>query len=364
MAFVSSIWQFPNREIGLSEIFRWYGTTPLALAERVLSLTGAGLVVDVCSGTGTFGEAAIRLGRTCLLVDINPVASLIARCRLRLASGLLPDWPEIKSLIETFGAIPGSQRVFDSEYSSKWFESDNLQQIRDFLRHAREIEDPLTSEVALVIGLSLARSIAEVNLACTHHLVRKTKGRQDVRMKLRRRLHEIEKCIASIDVCTTDAEWSVKTASASSIGAEKGIADAVIIHPPYLGVVNYFNVHRLSIDLYLDALDQSPKDAGSIKLQDVSDDNEERYASKSRSMFDEAIRVCAPGGTVVLIQGDHRFKGRLRHPNTEQTMYIESQGLHLHERFIWLLEHNAGMHVERKGHHIDHNYVSFFRRSE
>ena len=57
---------------------------PLALLERIIKVhTNPGdVVLDFFAGSGTTGEAALRLGRKAILVDQNPQALEVMRRRL------------------------------------------------------------------------------------------------------------------------------------------------------------------------------------------------------------------------------------------------------------------------------------------
>ena len=56
---------------------------PLAIVERLVraSCKEGGLVCDFFAGTGTAGEAAVRTGRKCLLVDQSPDAIAVMKRR-------------------------------------------------------------------------------------------------------------------------------------------------------------------------------------------------------------------------------------------------------------------------------------------
>lgn len=57
---------------------------PLALLERILKIHSnpGDLVLDFFAGSGTTGEAALRLGRRALLIDQNPQAVEVMKRRL------------------------------------------------------------------------------------------------------------------------------------------------------------------------------------------------------------------------------------------------------------------------------------------
>ena len=62
----------------------WFAPEPLGLLERVVEAHSSpgGMLMDFFAGSGTFGEAAARHGRSCLLVDNNPEAVRIMTRRL------------------------------------------------------------------------------------------------------------------------------------------------------------------------------------------------------------------------------------------------------------------------------------------
>ncbi len=68
---------------------------PLGILNRILKVhTNPGdHVLDFFAGSGTSGEAALRLGRSCTLVDSNPAALDVIVERLAFAEPLLHGWP-------------------------------------------------------------------------------------------------------------------------------------------------------------------------------------------------------------------------------------------------------------------------------
>ena len=61
---------------------------PLAILERIVRVHSqpGDLLLDFFAGSGTLGEAALRLGRSAVLVDDNPLALRVMRRRLAFAS--------------------------------------------------------------------------------------------------------------------------------------------------------------------------------------------------------------------------------------------------------------------------------------
>ena len=65
---------------------------PMALAERIIraSSDADAMVLDPFAGSGTVGEAALKLGRRCILIDENPEAIEIMQRRLPAADVVRP----------------------------------------------------------------------------------------------------------------------------------------------------------------------------------------------------------------------------------------------------------------------------------
>lgn len=66
---------------------------PLAILERIVRVHSSPgeRVLDFFAGSGTTGEAAARLGRSCVLVDANPEAVAVMRSRLDFADPVVVE---------------------------------------------------------------------------------------------------------------------------------------------------------------------------------------------------------------------------------------------------------------------------------
>ena len=93
------------------------------------------------------------------------------------------------------------------------------------------------------------------------------------------------------------------------------------------------------------------------KENDLSAGTLARFNSFTQKWISEVYRVLKPGGIFVSIIGDSRDGGKLSHPFTDIIHYGETAGLILKEIFIWVTNNKSGMHIKRKGNHIDHNYI-------
>lgn len=365
---ISSVWEFgSDRGDDYFVGYRWYGTFPSALSDRLCELYAprGSYVVDLFAGTGSTVISCARNGNPVAAVDSNPLACLITNCRYDLLRGAEPNWSLLERAIRQAVAQPNLLKAFCDEYpySSKWFRDENLAQVLGLLQAISALAGTERNFGTLLIAASV-RDIASVNAICTHHLVWKDRKALDVAEIVLRRMQVVKRQLSAPIRDPAPAMVLNKSAAASGLASQA--ADLVILHPPYLGVIHYHNIHRLALDLVHFSSRDVPEVSASFEYEtvrsyDASTDRDDAYREKMQSVLEEAVRIVKPTGSIVLIQGDHRYKGRLRHPITYLTVELERMGMLLHERFIWLLNNNGGMHVERKGHYIDHNYVCVFK---
>ncbi len=379
--FVSSIWSFPPTEdvsYAGHSIYRWYGTLPGPLVARLLDLYGSGLahpVWDPMAGGGTTLVEARLKGVPAVGYDINALSCLVARTKLD------PFPTAIQEVIDALHGIrAGSSRSRDISgfedasfgYARKWFNEPSLERLLQVASAIGEAKFETRLQRLLLVALAgITREVAEVDPRCTHHLVRKGKGYVDALPLLGKRALAIAEAVAEVPLreAAPGADWLIHQQSALEPAADTQ-ADLVIAHPPYLGVIHYHLIHRLGTEVLrylqaehgLSALDGLTFDAEEIKAGDGSTDNSAKYGVFLEGLASSLSEVVVPGGRAVIILGDARHKGMLRHPFTDAIRLMEESGFALEENFIWLLQNNGGMHVLRRGHHIDHNYIMVFKK--
>ena len=165
----------------------------------------------------------------------------------------------------------------------------------------------------------------------------------------------------------------VEVKQGSILGKEAKLRkyDLVLVHPPFLGMIHNHLIHRLATDI-LDFVKTSRRPSSlkgyefnydSIKKDDVSTDNSAKYKQFVERLAPIIGNVLEVGGRCVVIIGDQRYQGHLRHPAIDFVNELERNHMTLEEMFIWILQNNAGMHVLRRGHFIDHNYIQVFHKT-
>ena len=376
--FVSSVWEFPavpeSRE-DRPRIYRWYGTLPSGLVRRLLGLyaTPESTVADIFSGVGTTLVEAATMGIPCIGYESNPLGCLVSKARLHPWRGSTEELRQYsnKVLITTEGEANFAKEALSSGlfgYTAKWFHPQTLD---DLLRTAYRIgqcENPDFRMQALVALATTTKNVSNIDARCTHHLVTKKRAPVPVAPLLVKTIDAIATSSSQARVPVVHAS---KVIQANSLVEQLEIRpdpDFVIAHPPYPGVITYNLVHRPVTDM-LQAyarVFQEPVDLDfrfeRIKEADMSTDDDDAYFKDIEQLTARIATYLRPGGHCAFIIGDSRHNGFLRHPFTNVITAMEAHGLMLQENFVWVLNNNGGMHIKRRGHYIDHNYILVFAR--
>lgn len=372
--YISSLWHFPDHP-GTRSLYRWYGTLPRPLIDQLLDLycaDGTDLF-DPFLGSGITAEIASKRGIQTLGWDANPLACLLAEAN---CVSLVPKAAEIFDVIERIETRLGRSRANNPPsalmkdefaYTRKWFRTETLTRVAKLLEAISDIDDVELQRLLFILTSQEIRNVACVDARCTHHLVRKEKPFIDPWQRVKESL--LSAGGNAVSSRLLEARRPIIEQRSVVHDIPEGKFGFVLAHPPYLGVIHYNQIHRLATDLlaYTRASCQPaslmPYEFGiaQIKAADVSTDNEAQYDDFIYKFAQRIHSVVTPGGVCALIIGDQRFQGRLRHPFTKFIDKFEGIGFSLEENFIWALQNNGGMHVLRRGHFIDHNYILIFR---
>jgi hypothetical protein len=328
-------------------------------------------------GLGSSLDVAADRGADAIGLDINPLACLASEARLQgspSSPDLIDSIEQVKEAYRRSGTTVNSFVVgfFDDDryqYARKWFRKDTLEAVLRLLIAICQQPNESQQRIFFIGAAQTIREVASVDPRCTHHLVRKDKPFIDPLGVW------VDKSLVAARATRTSpvegASVSVLQGNALELATNAPMADVLLVHPPYLGVIHYNQIHRLATDL-LDYVAQSALhpatlrrfdfDYGRLRAGDMSTDNEGRYQDFIQRLAPYLFGAVKEGGRCVVVIGDQRFQGRLRHPFTDFVMELESAGFLLEENFIWLLQNNGGMHILRKGNFIDHNYILVFRK--
>lgn len=354
-------------------IGRWYGCLPSFLVRDLSEFISTDLgnnmpcVVNF-SGSGTVAlEMAIQ-GRQCTAIDVNPMAILLSKIKTTLPP------PSFQLNSDYFDTLTRSSRTsgklpdLPNNYvlsESKWICAALRKELLKYCQNIARLDDEYGSMLAAASLSSIIVDYCNVDKRCTNHYVFKENS---LFSKDRFKNHFIKECsdlfrkTSTLRTISEFKEPIIMKGDACALPFEDKSVGLVFSHPPYGTTVNYYSVNRIQISI-LEAIENLRNNSGpenlliSCKKNDLSSGTLSRFNELSSSWVAEAARVLKPGGHFLTIIGDSRNNGLLSHPFTDVIRIGEEQGLVMKELFIWITNQKAGMHVKRKGNHIDHNYI-------
>lgn len=282
------------------------------------------LIVDPFCGSGTSALEAVRLGRRIAAIDANPVGVRLTRVKVHgIGTSDIDELhrfsKEAKRLIEEPCPVEDSScaalRIAPAIPNiEKWFAPVTIHELCH-LRTLVENVDGIARDVAeLAIGQTAARCSfqeSETRYVSRKRLVLRGEA-------LRRFVVEIENLIQSIPRRSPGSDESDMVAiegDARSLKNWQAPADSaalVVTSPPYPNAYDYHLYHRFRL-LWTGG---SPAELRSVEIgshlrqQSVKDPVRD-YENDMWTVMANALHVLKPGGWLVLVVGDGKYKGEI-----------------------------------------------------
>jgi SAM-dependent methyltransferase len=295
---------------------------PQIAAEAIELLTEPDdLVLDPFCGSGTtLLEAAVRRRRS-IGVDLNPVATLVARVKTTPV-----DARALRSLEQQFADLMPTRdygTLWDrvqpdfrettqppSAWQAKWFAPRALEELVHTKRIIDALDDPAIQAIALVAFSDILRRSSNAHQGYPNLMFDKHRGDPPSPIALfKRRLRSVVSAVAILPYDVTSAYVpSVILGQAQHIPLADCSVDAVITHPPYVGSIPYAEYHELSLRW----LGHDPKEVdrsltgGLRQRPDVL----ERYERDMAAILEETWRVLRDGGKLFMLLGRPTVRGR------------------------------------------------------
>lgn len=373
--YVSSILDYDNNrdEFPYTHgIGRWYGSLPSFLVHDLLQFArtdynNVGPVLANFSGSGTVPLEAGLSGMESYAIDVNPMALLLSVLKttpiILSADDFESAYERIISNRETdsLQCKDSSANLILSE--NRWLSNDariTYQQLCCGISAEKDFNIQLLFSVAFAV---IAVDYANIDKRCTNHYVYKDSSdfsRVIFEKRLREEAGAYYAANQTLHRLKNYSIPKVNYGNACDLPMKDSSAGIVFSHPPYGTTINYYSINRMQISV-LELIDfKTDIRIPSIKKcrqDDISSGTLKKFRSFTESWVEEVSRVLRPGGLFICIIGDSRDNGKLSHPFTSIISEGERSGLVMKELFIWVTNHKAGMHVKRKGNHIDHNYI-------
>lgn len=371
--FVSTLLDYDGQRDPLPythSIGRWYGSLPSFLVSDIIKFiqtdfgkTGP-MLANFC-GSGTIPLEAALHGMVSYGCDVNPMSVILGNVKTNTASFSFDD------LNDAFQQVISNRVCCEIPYNAKnllwtdnkWFSPEVREATKQLCAGISRIDN---YEMQCILSVALATIIVNycnIDKRCTNHYVFKENdsfNRAKLETDYYSDLQAYYSAIRSLETIPDYKKPVIKLGDACDLSFPSDSMEVVFSHPPYGTTINYYSINRIPLSILESIVfcDNSlDLDMMKCQSQDVSSGTLSRFNSFTQSWVNEAYRVLKKGGVFVTIIGDSRDGGKLSHPFTEIIACGEKAGFTLKELFIWVTNHKSGMHVKRKGNHIDHNYV-------
>src|SRR5258706_1124913 len=172
--YISSIWSFPGS--GGDQVYRWYGTLPRALLERLMGLYAKpnDRFLDPFLGTGTSLDVARELHLIAKGLDVNPLACLTTEVRLFGVSKAKAEEAAKQITMTLKRSSEDNISVWSSvlaeqqyDYMRKWFRPDTLHATLSLFFAITEVKDISVQRLMFVAAAQTVRDVASVDPRCT-----------------------------------------------------------------------------------------------------------------------------------------------------------------------------------------------------
>ena len=358
------------------DIHRYSGKFIPQIASRAISLLTKpnDLVVDPYCGSGTTLVESALLHRRSIGFDLNPLAILIARTKLKpVAENALEKLTHFISEtlvaymqfeehalfnrdVETLMASLNKDQRLTHAWYRKWFQ---LHVLRDLLAIDHTISTLNESSLRNIALVALSNILRRFSNAHTGYPnVMFDKNAPQKASPIIPYIKSLERCVSMVkSLSSVDANWSnanVLQGDATKIPLVDEVVDAVITHPPYVASVPYAEYGYLSLKwLKEDTVKLNRELTGG---QRQSKYVVERFEAGFGKMLAETARILKKDGYVFLMVGNPIVRGKV---------------IDLREMTI-RLSFNAGLNlfvqtkrkgVNRRANKMGEEFLLFFNKS-
>lgn len=374
--FISSVIDYKNlRDTNpyTHSIGRWYGSLPSFLVGDLLRFiqtdyNNTGDVLVNFSGSGTVALEAAISGRKCIAFDANPMAVLLSSVKTNYQHKLNEDEVEAACnyVLDNREINIEEKKLSETNllYSyNRWISEEGKLALKQICSGISQLNNSQIQKLMAVALASITINHSNIDKRCTNHYVYKEHkfDRKDLERAFYKEVNSYFECFDKFEELNNFVTPTIKLGNACDLDIADNSVSLVFSHPPYGTTINYYSINRIQISI-MEAIsfNESFSDGNEhskCKKTDISSGTLKRFSSLTIDWVREAFRVLKPGGIFMTIIGDSRNSGKLSHPFTDIINKGEECGLIMKEFFIWVTNHKSGMHVKRKGNHIDHNYI-------
>ena len=349
-AVSSQDWEFVNEDTQYAShnIHRYSGKFIPQIARSAIQLLSEPheIVFDPYLGSGTTALEAMLLERTCIGVDINPLAILISKVK----TTVLPanELEEFRGrLIESLNIFDGGQLSFsyydhiykgilsspeDSErytdaWNKKWYQDHVLRQLIMIYDVIEGIPEEELRDIAKVAFSDILRKSS--NASSKYPNVMYDKNHPEKQLPLKSFIASFTDIINKLidlsrRVGDTHCECQIMLENNTSLSLDDESVDAIVTHPPYIAAVPYAEYGSLSLEwLGFSSKELDLKLTGGRRH---SKDVAVRFENDYRQMIREAYRVLKRGRYAFFMVGNPTANGQVVDLNEMTIRLAQEQG--------------------------------------
>lgn len=219
-------------------------------------------VLDPFCGSGTTLVESFLFGANAVGVDINPIAFLLAKAKVKSILLKQKDLTEIKKAFENIKEHSGWNKIrigdynktLDTEYLQKWFPENNLKKIILIQKTIKQLPNEVSHLFSKVVLSNLLREFSFQDATQLRIRRRTDQPKEDLidtfKKNLAEQIENLEK-FQSLNRFDLDSKvenflGDIRTLMESA-NLKKNSVDVVITSPPYATALPYVDTDRLSL---------------------------------------------------------------------------------------------------------------------
>ena len=330
-----------------------------------------GVVLDPFCGSGTVLVESLIAGREALGTDLNPLAVRLARSKTfartdESRKGLISAAARVRALADDRRKErAGATKRYDKE-DAAMFDPHVLLELDGLRQGIDKIDAPRTKEGLSLVLSSIANKVSRQASDTTSRESQRRWASGFVIQFFVRKTEELTKRQAQYAGRLGEGEITracVKHGDAQQLPFENDSFRAVVTSPPYPGVYDYVEHHRLRLQwLGLNAEYLWQHEIGARRHAGANQSLRETFNAQLQRCLSEMARVVVPGGTVALIVADSVVDGSAWYADTEIEPLAGRAGLTLAAAAAQTRPHFHGSTARAFGRRPRSERVLFFRR--
>lgn len=293
-------------------MFRYFGKFPPVIATYLINnyTCESDLIIDPMSGSGTSAVECLLLNRNCIVNDVNPMSSLLAKVK----STYIPE----KDLLDTLAYINNNYTPLTiDEYAFEpvalknyqhWFLEETSNSLRGLKKLIDKIEDININNFFKVVFASIVRRVSKATTQQGRLFLDVETALPDALELFNKKAHKAILAVSSLPINNKITVLNNDMRS-ECFDNYIGKAKLVILHPPYFNSYKYSSINSLETGwLGFDRVEYRKQEIKEFfkvgKPEKVS-----QYVDDMHEALTNALSLLNDDGVLALMIGDAIIKG-------------------------------------------------------